>query len=149
MAVWPFVQHSAQVQHLWEQEFHVPSKGSYDEKTMYVLFGWKWGKWKAGDYLKMRGETGKSQFMEGSCIYKEVQILSTEWLGSWGNRFDDTSTHGWLLALRAIKILILITPLQGIYAKKIIQNIERGMCAKILTTLFTIRDTGRKPRRNT
>lgn len=64
------------------------------------------------------------------------------------NRFGDASTRGWLSALRAIKILILVTPLQGMYAKKMIQKIGRGTRAKILTTLFTITDTGRKPQRN-
>lgn len=64
------------------------------------------------------------------------------------NRFGDASTRGWLSALRAIKILILVTLLQGMYAKKMIQKIGRGTRAKILTTLFTITDTGRKPQRN-
>lgn len=43
-------------------------------KKLWTLasFGWKGGKWKVGDCLKMRGETGKSQFI---C---EVQIFSAE-----------------------------------------------------------------------
>lgn len=42
-----------------------------------------------------------------------------------------------------------MTPLWGIYPKKINQKIKRGMYTKTFITLFTIIKTGRNPQRNT
>lgn len=65
-------------------------------------------------------ETGKSQFggAVGFLRLQNVGILSPEWLGAWKNRVSDVVTRGWLLALRATKMFILMTPLWGIYPNK-------------------------------
>lgn len=62
---------------------------------------------------------------------------------------SDVVTRGWLLALRATKMFILMTPRWGIYPKKINQKIKRGMYTKTFITLFTIIKTGRNPQKNT